>query len=238
MMLYLFPFQGKVGVEFRRYQDSGKIKSRWPWRLRNWIWGKFAPGYAHFVTRFVPTAFAKRVFTGLLARILYLSIGLIRGTHTSPIDQQIRYPEHGGFSRYTFSIWGFPEGRYPELLPAYFEFCKEYERDTGFRCDLISVGYRVFEDRNPLFSYTWDGDVMTLDPVSTGSDGWHEFLVAYNEFCSAEGGVPLFNQTNHITRDQSQRAFGDRLATFERYRGEYDPENRLLTDYFREMLGL
>jgi hypothetical protein len=77
---------------------------------------------------------------------------------------------------------------------------------------------------------------MTLDPVSTGQPGWDEFLQAYNRFCSDRGGVPLFNQTKHITTEQSRLAFGDRLDTFEETRRRYDPQDRLLNDYFRQML--
>ena len=51
-----------------------------------------------------------------------------------------------------------------------------------------------------LFSYTWDGPVLTIDPVATGAPGWRDFLEAYNEFCSEHGGCPLLNQTWGLTR--------------------------------------
>jgi FAD/FMN-containing dehydrogenase len=102
---------------------------------------------------------------------------------------------------------------------------------------MLNVGYRIAEDRNLLFSYTWDGNVMTLDPVSTGQPGWDAFLEAYNVFCSDAGGTPLFNQTKHMTPAQAKRAFGGRLETFEEYRRRYDPTDRLLNAYFRERLS-
>ena len=37
-------------------------------------------------------------------------------------------------------------------------------------------------------------------------------------------GVPLFNQTNLLTRPQVDKAFGDRIATFESYRKRFDPQ--------------
>ena len=70
------------------------------------------------------------------------------------------------------------------------------------------------KDRSSLLSYSYDGDVMTIDPVSTANPGWHEFLAAYNQFCSEHGGIPLFNQTLGITRAQVQKGLGDRLETF------------------------
>jgi hypothetical protein len=77
---------------------------------------------------------------------------------------------------------------------------------------------------------------MTFDPVSTGNPGWNEFLVAYNELCSELGGVPLFNQTNLLTRAQVEKAFKDRPALFDGYRRKYDPTNRLLNPYFDELI--
>jgi FAD/FMN-containing dehydrogenase len=101
---------------------------------------------------------------------------------------------------------------------------------------MMNVGYRVYEDTSSLFSYSFDGPMITIDPVSTGNAGWEEFLAAYNEFCSQHGGVPLFNQTKSITRLQVEKAFGGRLATFEGYRKRFDPTERLLNEYFRQFL--
>jgi FAD/FMN-containing dehydrogenase len=88
-----------------------------------------------------------------------------------------------------------------------------------------------------LFSYSFRGNVITFDPVSTGNPGWEAFLTAYNQFCSEHRGTPLFNQTNFLTRDQVRTAFGDRLHTFEGFRRRFDPHGRLVNPYFRELLG-
>ena len=237
-MLYLFPFLNRIGVEFRRYQDSGKVKSHWQWWLRNTFWGKINPGFSRTVTKFVPGRSLRSGIVNLSNRLNLFLLGFLHGSHTSPLDQMIRYPPKGGYSSYTFSIWAFDEERYPEVLRAYYEFCRRYFDETGYRCDMLNVGYRIAEDRSQLFSYTWNGGVMTLDPVSTGQQGWDEFLVAYNEFCSDAGGVPLFNQTKAMTPDQARKAFGDRLETFETYRKQLDPNDRLLNDYFRARITL
>lgn len=237
MMFYMFPFLDRIGVEFRRYQDGGRVKSHWQWKLRNWTWSKSAPAYARTVSRFVPGRWLKSRFYNGFGRILLLLLsGVIRGEATSPTDQLIRYPDKGGFTSYTFSIWAFPEARYPEIIRGYYQFNKQYFEETGYRCDMLNVGYRILQDRSLLFSYTWDGDVMTLDPVSTGQRGWDEYLKAYNAYCSDAGGVPLFNQTKHIAPHQAKKAFGDRLSRFEEYRARYDPTDRLLNPYFRDRL--
>ena len=140
-------------------------------------------------------------------------------------------------SRYTFSIWAFPEDRYVECLRSYFELSKDHYRRTGYRIDLLSVGYRILADQSSLFSYSYDGNVITFDPVSTGTLGWEMFLREYNEMCSELGGVPLFNQTNLLTRSQVENAFGDRLERFEKHRQRFDPPNRLLNSFFAELVG-
>ena len=77
---------------------------------------------------------------------------------------------------------------------------------------------------------------MTIDPVDTGSKGWDEFLRAYNEFCSMRSGIPLFNQSKWLTKDQVKKAFGSRLDTFLEYKKRFDPTDRLLNNYFKERL--
>ena len=237
MMLYLFPFVDRVAVEFRRYQKDMTVESHWQWWLRNTFWSKINPGVSRAVSQYIPGRRVRSVLINLSNRINVIMLRFLRGSRTSPADQMIRYPHKAGFSSYTFSIWAFDEARYPAILRDYFDFCLSYYDEHGYRCDMLNVGYRISKDRNQLFSYTWDFDVMTLDPVSTGQEGWDEFLVAYNEFCSEAGGIPLFNQTKHITPAQAHRAFGDRLATFDTYRRRYDPTDRLLNEYFRTVLS-
>ena len=162
---------------------------------------------------------------------------VLRGTNTSPADQIIRYPETAGFASYTFSIWAFPRESYGQALRDYYRFCKDHFRKTGYRCDLLNVGYSIAQDRKSIFSYTRNWPALTLDPVSTGSEGWGEFLKEYNEFCIQHGGTPLFNQTRGITRDQAQAAFGEEIDRFNAYRRSMDPGDRFYTPYFRELFG-
>ena len=63
-------------------------------------------------------------------------------------------------------------------------------------------------------------------------------MIAYNEFCSERGGVPLFNQTRGITPSQAKKAFGDRLNGFREYRERLDASNRFLNDYFRQVIDV
>ena len=74
--------------------------------------------------------------------------------------------------------------------------------------------------------------------MSTANPGWKEFLMDFNEWGSAHGGVPLPNQTFGFTRAQAQKALGERLSIIAAKRAELDPENRLLNDFFRNLFGV
>jgi FAD/FMN-containing dehydrogenase len=239
IMMYIEPFVGTITVEFRRYRgdkDPSKSSS-WQWKLRNLVWSTLAPYFSYKVTKYVPIKTIRYFLINAYNRLKNLVLVLgVRGENTVPTAQMIRYPEKATNSRYTFSIWAFPEEEYIRNLRAYFEFCHEYYRSRGYRPNLMNVGYRINKDTSSLFSYSFGGNVMTFDPVSTGDPGWEEFLVAYNDFCSRHGGSPLFNQTNSLTRSQVEKAFGNRRGTFEGYRRRFDPTERLLNQYFRKLL--
>jgi hypothetical protein len=79
---------------------------------------------------------------------------------------------------------------------------------------MLYVGYWIAKDQTSLLSYSYDGSVMTIDPVSTGNPGWKPFLDAYNQFSSDQGGIPLLNQTYGLTRAMVQKAWGQRLEVF------------------------
>ena len=240
MMMYLWPFDNKVTIEFRKYHGpNDRTPSRFVWWARNIVWKKFSPLFAFLVTKSVPIKGLRYFILDTFGILLRFSMNyILRSPYTSPTDQIIRYPEKSGMSRYTFSIWAFPEKVFLQTLCDYFKFCQDYYRKGGYRCNMLNVGYRIAQDQQSLFSYSFNESVVSIDPVSTGDPGWQEFLVAYNEFCSAHGGVPLFNQSYGITRDQAQKAFGDRLTTFEDTRRRYDPKNRLFNHYFQELLSI
>lgn len=236
MMLYLFPFLDRVMVEYRSEGTPPLRANAWQWRLRNFVWGKLGPGFSRIVTSYVPFRGLRGFLLNTMNRLtLLMAAKLLRGRSTSPADQIIRYPDVGGFSAYTFSIWAFPRDSYADTLRAYFRFCRDYYADTGFRCDLLNVGYHIVEDRQSLFSYTRNAPALTLDPVSTGGPGWEDYLVAYNAFCSRHNGTPLFNQTPAVTPSQAQKAFGPEIASFMALRQTHDPGGRFLVPFFRNL---
>lgn len=239
MMFYIFPFDNLITVEFRRYNPGAAgPPNRVSWPLRNYMWANAGPLFCSQVERDIADkAVRYGIIDNFCAVWRFKLENLVKGDYTISADQIIRYPAVADNSRYTFSLSAFPEATYGSVLAAYFNFCREYYDQKGYRTNMLNVGYWISQDQSSLLSYSYDGPVMTIDPVSTGNPGWPEFLTAYNAFCAAHGGIPLFNQTDAITPAQVQSALGDRLTRFAAARRTYDPSGRLLNQYFREMLG-
>jgi FAD/FMN-containing dehydrogenase len=239
IMMYIFPFLDRMAVEFRRYAgpaaEAKKPATHALWKLRNFGWKTLIPGLNAKLERYVPRHGPRYRLVNLTNRATQILMARLAARHTVPTDQMIRYPDKSGGSRYTFSIWAFKEEQYAETLLEYFRFAKDYYRRTGFRPNMLHVGYRIEQDDSSLFSYTFDGRVLTIDPVSTGEPGWKDFLDAYNDFCSEHDGKPLFNQSWGLKPHHVRKAFGDRIEKFEEHRKRFDPNERLLNSYFREL---
>lgn len=240
IMYYLYPFLDSVTVELRRYLPGVQPANRWIWIVRNYVWKSFAPALCHAATRYIGHRGIRFKLIDAFYRLTqWVLTRALHSRTTYAGDQIIRYPQRKGFSKYTFSIWAFPEEQIIPTLRAYYAFCRDYYARHGYRCDMLNVGYRIAHDTNPMFSYSFAGTVMTLDPVATAREaGWDDFLRAYNQFCSDHGGVPLFNQSKWLTREQVHKAFGERISEFESHRAALDPEQRLLNDYFRELFAV
>ena len=237
IMYYLFPFSDSLTVEFRHYDESRAPSGRLTWFVRNLVWKTLAPAISALATRWISHARLRFMLLDGFYRLLQIILrSAIKSNKTFAGDQIIRYPQRKGIAKYTFSIWAFPENSIVSTMRAYYRFCQEYYQRTGYRCDILNVGYRIAQDRNPLLSYSYHGNVMTLDPVCTANEpGWDDFLQAYNAFCSQNCGIPLFNQTKWLTPAQVDRAFGDRIDELNHYRQLLDAENRFTNDYFRSL---
>jgi FAD/FMN-containing dehydrogenase len=237
VMYYIFPYARRIVVELRKDNPNAKPTSRHRWSYRNRFWRKYGPALNHWIRR--KTTNEKYRVAAADALMFLLRQGLVyvvRSDRTWPHAQIINYPREPGQNKYIFSMWAFYEPGFFDTLDAYCDFCADYAAKTGFRCDLPSVGYAIAQDREALLSYCWDGPTLSIDPSSTGGKEWEKFLVAYNEFCSAHGGTPLFNQTPFLTKPQVAKAFGQRLQLFAEARRRADPGGRMLDNYFRELL--
>lgn len=239
MMFYIFPFDDRITIEFRKDNPGATGEpNRAAWAIRNHIWGTSGPKFGHDVTQnFSIPAIRYGIIDAFNAGWRVQLETIVSSDYTIPPDQIIHYPAVSDDSRYTFSLFAFAEEEYPAVLTDFFKFCKDYYAQKGYRSNLLYVGYRIAQDQKALLSYSYDGTVMTVDPVSTANPGWFEFLDAYNQFCSDRNGKPLLNQTPGLNAAMMQKAYGDKLKVLAETRKQYDPQDRLLNPYFRELLS-
>jgi hypothetical protein len=139
--------------------------------------------------------------------------------------------------RISYGTWLFPADRFDKVIPAFRDFCQRHYKETGFRCDLPAVVYRIDKDSEAWLSPTFAQAVFALNVRSTNQKGWKNFLFEYAEFAVRFEAVPLFNQTASFTPSHVANIFGRRLEEFRKMRKHLDPENRLLNQFFSEHIG-
>jgi len=239
LMYYMFLFDELVTIEFRKYNPKAKGKpNTHVWPIRNNLWSVIGPRTCYHTERDIGDKTIRYKIIDAFGGYWRWNLEhIIQSKNTTATDQIIRYPDVSDDSRYTFSLWAFPEETYAKVLPQYTKWVKNYYKTKGYRTNILHVGYRIAKDQNSVLSYSYDGNVMTIDPVSTANPGWKEFLIDYNQWCSGQGGVPLPNQTFGFTYEQGKKALGDRLAAMAAKRREFDPGNRLLNPFFRQFFG-
>ena len=120
-----------------------------------------------------------------------LEIGFYRllsaggGFTLNPPDKTIDYSKTPQSARYAFTFWAFPRADYVKNLKDYVKWADAYFKRHGFRCNMPLGSYFIRKDRSSLLSYTWDGDIISLDPIHAPSEAspcWPDFLKAFNEW--------------------------------------------------------
>ena len=155
-------------------------------------------------------------------------------------DKTINYAKTPQSARYAFTFWAFPRAEYVKNLKDYVKWADAYFKRTGFRCNMPLGSYFIRKDRSSLLSYTWDGDIISLDPIHAPSDrepdAWPTFLKAFNEWAHQRGGVPLLNQSPFVTKQHVVDAYGDRWKKLGDWLRVIDPERRMVNEFFAELL--
>ena len=155
-------------------------------------------------------------------------------------DKTINYSKTPQSARYAFTFWAFPRAEYVKNLKDYVKWAEAYFKRTGFRCNMPLGSYFIRKDRSSLLSYTWDGDIISLDPIHAPSDrerdAWPTFLKAFNEWAHQRGGVPLLNQSPFVTKQHVVDAYGDRWKKLGDWLRVIDPERRMVNEFFAELL--
>ena len=235
LRLHISPFHDQITVE-RRTPDESLASSRSGiWQIKKSVMRNVLPAFGSTVGSVLAAPGVAGAVVSGVQRALRATLparSVVMHAHEWVRD----FPQEAWRSRYTYTLWGFPQAGFPKLLAEYFAFCRAYYKQHGYRCNVVNGASRLHQDRSSLFSVSFQGPMITLEPSSTGDRGWDEFLIDFNDFASALGGVPTFNQSRALKPEHVAKAFGDRVKLFRALRQRTDPLNRLCNSYFAHLL--
>ena len=238
LRLHISPFNDRITVERRTLDEAADLSRSGIWQIRNSVMRNVLPAFGSTVGSVLAAPGLRAVMLSGMQRALRATLdrgahGVVMYSHEWMRD----LPSEAWKARHTYSLWAFPQADYPKLLAEYFTFCKAYYKEHRYRCNVVSGASRLHQDRGSLFSASYAGPMFTLEPSSTGDKGWDDFLIDFNDFASAHGGVPTFNQTRALQPEHVAKAFGERAKLFRALRQRTDPLNRLRNGYFAYLLG-
>ena len=238
LRFHVAPFSDRVTVERRVPDEEESVTRSGIWQIRNSVMRNVLPAFGTSVGAVLATPGLRgAVITGV-HRALNATQGRgSRGVVLHAHEWMRELPAEAWKARHTYSVWAFPQADFPKVLESYAAFCRAYYKEYRYRCNLVTVASRLHRDRNALFSLSYDGNMVTLEPSSPGDHGFEDFLIDFNEFASAAGGTPTFNQTRALTPEHVAKAFGERARLFAALRHRTDPLNRLRNSYFAQFLA-
>ncbi len=238
LRLHISPFDDRVIVERRTLQETDSVSRSGIWQIRNSVLRNVLPAFGSTVGSVLAAPGLRSSVVSGVQRALRATLDrAARGVVMHAHEWIRELPEQAWKSRYTYSLWAFPQNDFPGRLGEYFAFCKAYYKQHGYRCNVVNGASRLHQDRGSLFSVSHSGPMFTLEPSSTGGQGWDDFLVDFNDFASALGGTPTFNQTRALQPGHIAKAFGERARLFRALRLRTDPHNRLNNSYFAYLFG-
>jgi FAD/FMN-containing dehydrogenase len=233
LRLHISPFTDRITVERRTLDEFASLSRSGIWQIRNSVMRNVLPAFGSTVGSVLATPGLRGAMLSGVQRALRVTRGVALYAHEWMRD----LPKEAWKARHTYSLWAFPEATYPKVLAEYFAFCKTHYKEHRYRCNVVSGASRLHQDRGSLFSVSYSGPMITLEPSSTGDQGWDDFLIDFNDFASHLGGTPTFNQTRALQSEHVTKAFGERAKLFRALRQRTDPLNRLRNSYFAYLLG-
>ena len=231
---YLMPFRDRVYLDLRRYSPEARASRRIPWKLKDWGESTVLPHIFKSINRIVP-------ITGVRYRIIdeiskatqgIVNNRLVRSGSNSTTHS--RKPGRDKSRTLQYSTWLFPAADFSIVVQTYSDFCRRIQKETGFRCDMPTVGFRLSRDQSAILSPTFDEPMFALRAVSTQAKGWENFTIDFAEFAEHWGGYAFFNQTRSLTINHAASVFGKRLAYFRNIRRQIDPDDRMMNPFLSQ----
>lgn len=231
---YLMPFRDRVYLDLRRYSPEARATRKIPWKLKDWGESTVLPHVFKSINRIVPVS-------GVRYRIIDEISKATQGIVNNPLvnsgsnsTNQGSRPGRDKSQPLQYSTWLFPAADFAIVVQTYCDFCKTVQEQSGFRCDMPTVGYRLSCDQTAVLSPSFDEPMFALRAVSTQTKGWEDFVIDFAEFAEHWGGYPFFNQTRALTTAHANVVLGHRAELFRRIRRQLDSDNRMMNPFLSQ----
>jgi hypothetical protein len=229
---YLMPFRDRVYLDLRRYSTEARGSRKMAWKLKDWGESTVLPNVVRSLNRVVPVS---GVRYRIIDEISKVTQGIVNNKMVSSGSNSTVHGSKGAASSaLNYSTWFFPAADFSIVVQTYADFCNKVHKNSGFRCDLPTVGFRLSRDRSALLSPSFDESMFALRAVSTQTDGWEDFAIDFADFAAHWGGSPLFNQSRNVEPQYAVDVFGSRLNFFRRIRRQLDPDNRMMNPFLSQ----
>ena len=218
-------------------------KNAWLGRIRRLDWSHLGAYIGRTIRRYTPGTTLTNLVEDLwfaTQRASYQFVSAIGGFSIYNPDKIINYARTPPSARYAFTFWAFPRADWVRNLKAYLEFRDNHFKRYGFRCNIPLGSYFIRQDTSSLLSYSYDGDIISLDPIHAYSErdqtAWEYFLHEFNAWAHSRGGIPLLNQSPLVEREHVVAAYGERWKQLSDWVRRVDPHGRMLNPFFKGLL--
>jgi hypothetical protein len=209
---------------------------------RRKLWNHTEARVGRFIDRRIPNRPLRNAahdawFAG--SKLLMSTLHLVGGATLYNPDKTIDYSRTRPSAKYAFTFWAFPRNQWLGALRDYVEFSEQHFKKYDFRCNMPLGSYFIRKDTSSILSYTYDGDIFSIDPIHAYTDkpAWDRFLKEFNEFAHKRNGIPLLNQSPFVERRHVEAAYGARWKDFSARVRQADPGRRMLNPFFEELLS-
>lgn len=232
LKFYVLPHRDRVYLDLRRYQADPGNAYETPWKIKDWGESTVLPHVFKSLNRVmpIPSVRYKLVDTISAATHGLVNTRFVRNGSNAASGRRRRSKSRN----LLYSTWCFPATDFSVVIKAYSEFCRDTLDQSGYRCDLPAVGFRVSKDTSALLSPSFDEPVIALQTTSTQQNGWEDFVIDLTQFAENWAGTPLFNQSRAFRAEYATRAYGDRIEFFRKVRRRLDPEKRFLNPFLAQ----
>jgi FAD/FMN-containing dehydrogenase len=233
LKFYLLPHRNRVYVDLRRYDAEPGSAYGTPWRFKDWGESTVLPHVFRSLNRVMPIPSVRyRLIDGISAATHgIVNTKLVNHGNNAAASGRRR---RGKLKKLLYSTWCFPATDFSLVIKAYVEFCQHTLRESGYRCDMPAVGFRVSRDPSALLSPSFDEPVFALQTLSTQRSGWDDFVIDLAQFAEQWGGTPLFSQSRAFRAEHAAQTYASRLDFFRKIRHQLDPEKRLLNPFLAQ----